>query len=261
MTTTFMRATLMGAGPGAADLLTVRGHNALLQADVVVHDALVGEDILALIPEHVRTIEVGKRGHRASTAQSFINRLMVRLAKSGKKVVRLKGGDPSVFGRSSEEIAFLEAEGIGVDIIPGITTASAAAAQFGFSLTKRGVAQRILFATGRTALGAQGDWAGADDPATTLCLYMGCGDSEAIVDMLIAKGRDPFTPALIAFNVGRDNARLVKTSLVELPNAVAQHADGTPGLIIIGEVCRDAQQIGAKMNLLVATLTQASQVA
>jgi uroporphyrin-III C-methyltransferase len=253
--------TLIGAGPGAADLLTMRALRLLITADVVLYDALVGEEVLALIPKTARKIEVGKRGHRVSTAQSFINRLMVRLAKSGKDIVRLKGGDPSIFGRSSEEISFLQSAGIRVEIVPGITTASAAAAQFGFSLTKRGVAQRVLFATGRTAFGAQGQWEGAADPTTTLCLYMGCGDIGAIVQSLLDMGRAPQTPALVAFNVGRADAHLAKATLSSLADVVQQNSQDGPGLIIIGDVCIDAQQAARIVNERMSQLTQDAQVA
>lgn len=255
------KVTLVGAGPGAADLLTMRAFNALSTADVVVHDALVGAEVLALIPTHARRIEVGKRGHRVSTTQSFINRLMVRLAKSGTDIVRLKGGDPSIFGRASEEMLFLEEAGIKVEIIPGITTASAAAAQFGFSLTKRNIAQRVIFATGRTAFGAQGEWTGAADPHTTLCIYMGCGDIELIAKKLIERGRAPLTPALIAYNVGRDDACLVSTTLAELPALIAKQNQAAPGLIIIGEVCRDARPNQNQLDNLYSQLTRDIQVA
>jgi uroporphyrin-III C-methyltransferase len=247
---------IVGAGPGSADLLTIGGLKALQACDIVIHDALVSEDVLGLIPPSTRKIEVGKRGHRVSTGQDFINRLMVRLAKSGVRIVRLKGGDPSVFGRLSEERAVLEAAGISVEVIPGITTASAAAAQFGFSLTKRGAAQKIVFATGRTAFGAQSDWAAAADPDTTLCLYMGCGDSQAIVTRLLALGRSPTTPALLARNVGRENATLVTMTLVELPQLVAEDISQAPGFIVIGEVCLDARAGADQITALHTQLTQ-----
>jgi uroporphyrin-III C-methyltransferase len=255
------KVTLVGAGPGAADLLTLRGLKAIEQGDVIVYDALVSPDVLSLIPKTARRIEVGKRGHKVSTAQGFINRLMVRLAKTGAQVVRLKGGDPSVFGRSSEEMAFLQAAGIDVEIVPGVTTASAAAAQFGFSLTKRGVAQRVLFATGRTALGAQGDWSGASDPLTTLCLYMGCADSAAIVAHVIGLGRSQITPALVAYNVGRENALLVTTTLAQLPHVISAQSHEGPGLIIIGEVCLDAKAQPQLAKDMFDQLTARTQVA
>jgi uroporphyrin-III C-methyltransferase len=231
----------MGAGPGAADLLTVRALKALQRADVVIHDALVSEEILALCPTDARKIAVGKRGHRLSTSQSFINKLIVKLATSGARVVRLKGGDPSIFGRAFEEMTALNAADIGVEIIPGITTASAAAAQFSFSLTKRGQAQQVLFLTGRTALGAQTSFTGAADHSTTICLYMGCADCDAITRLLMELGRAPTTPALIARNVGRADAHLTVTTLAQLAQVVARQSQEAPGLIIIGEVCADAQ--------------------
>lgn len=234
------KVQLVGAGPGAVDLLTLRALRAIEAADVVLHDALVGEDVLALIPAHARRIEVGKRGHRLSTAQDFINRLMARLAKGGARVVRLKGGDPSLFGRVAEERAFLEARGVAVEVIPGITTATAAAAQFSFSLTKRESARRVVFATGRTAHGAQLDWAAARDPQTTLCLYMGCGDIEAIAAELIAAGRAASTPAIAAINVERPGARLIACDLSSLPAMLAGEARGSPVFIAIGEACADA---------------------
>jgi uroporphyrin-III C-methyltransferase len=257
VTTSMLEAdvTLVGAGPGAADLLTVRALRAIQSAQIVVYDALVSPEVLDLIPATSRKIEVGKRGHRLSTGQDFINRLMMRLAKSGTKIVRLKGGDPSVFGRAAEERAFLENAGLRVEVVPGITTASAAAAQFGFSLTKRGAAQKILFATGRTAFGAEGDWAAAADPSATLCLYMGCADSAATVTHLLTLGRAPTTPALLALNVGRPDARMILTTLTQLPDVVAHHVGRAPGFIVIGEVCLDARDNSGYIDQLHAQLT------
>jgi uroporphyrin-III C-methyltransferase len=234
------KVLLVGAGPGPADLLTLGALRALQTADIVVHDALVGTEILELIPRTTRRIAVGKRGHRVSTSQDFINRLLVRCAREGALTVRLKGGDPSTFGRSAEETAFLASHGVQVEVIAGVTTASAAAAQFGFSLTKRDVAQKVVFATGRTIMGTQNDWADAAHANTTLCLYMGCGDIEQITEELVSLGRDPATPALLALSVGRKDSRLIKTSLSQLPKAVELYRNGAPGLIVIGEVCRDA---------------------
>lgn len=231
---------LVGAGPGAADLLTIRALRAIESADVVLIDALVGDDIRALIPATARTIDVGKRAHRPSTPQDFINRLMARLAREGARVVRLKGGDPSVFGRAAEERAFLEARGLHVDVIPGITTASAAAAQFGFSLTERENARRVLFATGRTLTGEAQDWRAAADPQTTLCLYMGCAELASIAAALIAAGRKPQTPALAAIAVERPGARLVTSTLASLASDVAAPAAGEPVFIAVGDACASA---------------------
>jgi uroporphyrin-III C-methyltransferase len=226
---------LVGAGPGAADLLTVRALKAIEAADVILFDALIGDDIKTLFPRKARAIEVGRRGHRPSTPQDFINRLIVRFARTGATVVRLKGGDPSIFGRAAEERAYIEAAGIEVEIVPGVTTASAAAAQFGFSLTERGKARRVLFATGRTLSGAAGDWRTAADPETTLCLYMGCGDIRRISLELMAAGRDPATPAVATIDVERSSARVVAATLENLPAVLAAEQPGSPVLITIGE--------------------------
>ncbi|MGE3143374.1 MAG: uroporphyrinogen-III C-methyltransferase [Hyphomonadaceae bacterium] len=249
--------TLVGAGPGAADLLTVRAVRALETADVVLIDALVGADVRALISKRAKIIDVGKRGHRPSTPQDFINRLMARMARGGAHVVRLKGGDPSVFGRAGEERAFLEACGVRVETIAGVTTACAAAAQFGFSLTERPFARRVLFATGRTLAGPQGDWRSAADGETTLCLYMGCADIAAIAADLIAAGRSPDTPALAAIDVERAHARRVTSTLSGLAGAMAGESTDAPVLIVIGEACaaafsRDAQTDGGPLQRLAA---------
>jgi uroporphyrin-III C-methyltransferase len=234
------RVLLVGAGPGAADLLTVRAVRALAEADVVLADALVTEDIRALIPASARVIEVGKRGHRPSTPQDFINRLMLRLARSGETVARLKGGDPSIFGRGAEERDFLERHGVSVEVIPGITTASAAAAEHGFSLTTRGEARRVLIATGRTLEGAADDWAAAADPATTLCLYMGCADLQGITDQLVAAGRDSRTPAVAAIDVSRPSSRLVVSTLGALASRLERERIEAPVFICIGQACAAA---------------------
>lgn len=238
------RVLLVGAGPGAADLLTLRALRAIESADVILFDALVSEETRSLFPASARAIEVGKRGHRPSTQQDFINRLLVRFARAGATVVRLKGGDPSVFGRAAEERAYIEAAGIEVEVIPGITTASAAAAQFGFSLTERGSARRVLFATGRTLAGAADGWDAGADPSTTLCLYMGCGDIQLIVAELIAAGRDPSTPAIAAIDVERPGARLVQATLHTLPGQLAAERVGSPVLIVIGDSAGSAVSKG-----------------
>ncbi|MBI1361275.1 MAG: uroporphyrinogen-III C-methyltransferase [Alphaproteobacteria bacterium] len=234
------RVLLVGAGPGAADLLTLRAVRAIKRADVVLADALVGKDVRALIPRRTRIIEVGKRGHLPSTSQDFINQLMVRLARTGSTVVRLKGGDPCIFGRVAEEQRFIEDAGVPVEVIPGVTSASAAAAEFGFSLTTRAGARRVLFATGRTLTGAAVDWSAASDSQTTLCLYMGCADIAEIASGLIAAGREPTTPAIAAISISRPDSRLVSSTLSAIAADIAGEPAGDPVLIAIGEACTDA---------------------
>ena len=181
------RVRLVGAGPGAADLMTVRAMRAVEGAQALLYDALISEEVLALAPRACLKIQTGKRAGRASMKQETINRLMLRLARRGLAVVRLKGGDPSIFGRVGEEVAFLHANGVETEVVPGVTAACAAAAQFAFPLTHRGEARRLLIATATVATGdlTPGGWAQAIDPQTTLALYMGRDQAAAIAARLI----------------------------------------------------------------------------
>jgi uroporphyrin-III C-methyltransferase len=251
------RVRLVGAGPGSADLLTLRALKAINEADVILFDALVSEEIRALFPPGARRLEVGKRGHRASTPQDFINRVMLRFARAGASVVRLKGGDPSVFGRAAEERAFLNRHGVAVEVIPGITTASAAAAEFGFSLTTRAGARRVVLATGRTLAGAAGDWAALADPAATLCVYMGCADIAAISDQLIEAGMPPTTPAIAMLDVSRPGARLIASTIANLAEALSHERSGAPVFICIGEACAEAIRPARQAPLLPVSGRQA----
>jgi uroporphyrin-III C-methyltransferase len=244
------RVLLVGAGPGAMDLLTIRALRAIETADVILFDALVSDEIRALFPSTARLIEVGKRGHRPSTPQDFINRLMLRLARTGATIVRLKGGDPSIFGRAAEERAFLEREGVSVEVIPGITTASAAAAEFGFSLTTRAGARRVVLATGRTLDGASGDWAALADPANTLCLYMGCADIAAISADMIRHGLPSSTPAIAAIDVSRPASRLLTSTIGTLAADLATEQISGPVFICIGNACADARSAEQEIALL-----------
>lgn len=234
------RVRLVGAGPGSADLLTLRALKAIESADVILFDALVGDDIRALFPAKARCVEVGKRGHRPSTPQDFINRLMLKFARTGAVVVRLKGGDPSIFGRAAEERAYLESHGVAVEVVPGVTTASAAAAEFGFSLTTRAGARRVVLATGRTLDGASADWAAMADPATTLCLYMGCADIASISQQLIQAGMPATMPAIAALDVSRPGSRLLVSTIGQIAADLALEQIAAPVFICIGKACADA---------------------
>jgi len=231
------RVSLVGAGPGAADLMTVRALRAVEAAEALLYDALVSDEVLALAPAACLRIQTGKRAGKASMKQDTINRLMLRLARRGLNVVRLKGGDPSVFGRSGEERAFLEANGVAVDIVPGVTAASAAAAQFAFPLTHRGEARRVAFATARVQDGqvVEAGWAALADPQTTVVLYMARDAARAASDRLIAEGRAAATPALAVENAGRANARAIATTLGALADTVVAQAFEGPVALIIGE--------------------------
>ncbi|WP_374469401.1 uroporphyrinogen-III C-methyltransferase [Phenylobacterium sp.] len=237
------RVLLVSAGPGAPGLMTVRAAEAVRTAEALLYDALVCDEAVALAPERCIRIRTGKRSGKASMKQETINRLMLRLARRGLTVVRLKGGDASVFGRSGEERAFLEANGVAVEIVPGVTAASAAAAQFGFPLTHRGEARRLMLATARTRDGAlaDGGWREAADPETTVALYMAGASAAAVAERLMAEGRRPATPALAVENAGRPEARLVRTDLAGLPAAVAAAAFEGPVLLLVGEVAAQAK--------------------
>ncbi|WP_312166039.1 uroporphyrinogen-III C-methyltransferase [Phenylobacterium sp.] len=234
------RVLLVGAGPGAADLLTLRAARAVGEAQALLYDALVPQEILDMAPAHCLKIQTGKRAGRTSMAQATINRLMVRLARRGLDVVRLKGGDPSVFGRVGEEMDALRAAGIEAQVIPGVTAAAAAAAQFGFPLTHRGQARRVVLTTARLDQGGLAqDWRAAADPEATLAIYMGGAAAGAIRDQLLAAGRPATTPVLAVENAGRADARLFTGTLDGLAETVPSDLDG-PVLIVVGEVAARA---------------------
>ncbi|MDB5446677.1 MAG: uroporphyrin-III C-methyltransferase [Phenylobacterium sp.] len=230
------RVRLVGAGPGAADLLTLRALRAIEGAEALLYDALVSEEVLALAPAHCLKIQTSKRAGRTSMKQETINRLMLRIARRGLDVVRLKGGDPSVFGRVGEEAAFLAAHGIETEVVPGVTAACAAAAQFNFPLTHRKQARRVVFTTARLEAGAlQADWSAAADPETTLAIYMGGGAAEELSRRLMEAGRAGSTPALAVESAGSPNARLRRGTVADLASLV-DGGQGGPVLLVIGEV-------------------------
>lgn len=233
------QVTLVGAGPGDAELLTLKAVKALQSADVILFDALVSDDVLDLAKREAKRLLVGKRGHRPSCRQEDINELMLKLARQGKHVVRLKAGDPSIFGRAGEEIAMLEANGIEVKIIPGITSASAMAASLGVSLTHRDCAQSVRFITGHAKSGALAenlDWRALADPATTLIVYMGARTSNEIAERLIAEGLQPSTPVAIVASASRYNEEQWTGPLSELAAGIAQLDSSSPVLVGIGQV-------------------------
>jgi len=223
--------------------MTVRAQQALQTAEAVLYDALVSPEVLELAPETSLKIETGKRGGQLSMSQVEINRLMLSLARRGLKVVRLKGGDPSVFGRSGEETAFLAGHGVAFEVIPGVTAASAAAAQFGFPLTHRQQAHRVILATARTQNGAVSLDSGAAlaDPQATLALYMGRDSLAEVSAVLIAAGRDGATPALAVERAGYDHARRVCSDLKGIAEAVHVAGFSGPVVVIVGSVAGFAQ--------------------
>ena len=228
---------LIGAGPGAADLITLRGADLLKRADIVFHDALVQPQMLALAP-HARQVAVGKRCSRISTDQRFINRNLVEAAAKYDLVVRLKGGDPMLFGRALEEIEALEAAGVQYEIVPGVTSALAASAEIGVSLTQRGSSRSVVFVTPRVGEGEDvSDWASAVAAADTAVLYMAVGKASQIAAILEAHGMSVATPVVIVENASLPSSRHLGCTLRGLKNGAARDLAG-PALMLIGDVFR-----------------------
>lgn len=229
---------LVGAGPGDPDLLTRKAERLLAMASIVFHDALVSQAILDLIPRQVMQVPVGKRSGRHSMSQPAINGLLVQSSHNGHRVVRLKGGDPAVFGRMTEEVDALQAKGIRVQVCPGITAASAAAASGVFSLTRRGSTRALTFITAQGCGNGQSDidWSAIAGAQTTLAIYMGRAAAPHIAEQLIANGLLPSTPILIAVNVSSPGERLIRGRLDRLAALMATVGDKDPALLLVGEV-------------------------
>jgi uroporphyrin-III C-methyltransferase len=236
---------LVGAGPGAADLLTLRAARLLGDADVVFHDALVSQEILALVSRG-KTIAVGKRSGRLSTAQQFINKQLLDAARQHKIVVRLKGGDPMLFGRAHEEIEFLAARGVTVQVVPGVTAALAASAELGVSLTQRGTARSVAFVTPRVGEGTQeSSWIRAALAADTVAIYMGAGESEAIAAALLGAGKPPSTPLAVVEGASTPQVEIRFSTLAAL--AQLQTGDG-PVVILLGAVYGDVVAAAGRLG-------------
>jgi uroporphyrin-III C-methyltransferase len=231
---------LVGAGPGDPELLTLKALKVLQRADVVVHDGLVTDAILDLAPAGSRRLSVAKRKSRHSYAQAEINRLLVAFAREGLTVVRLKGGDPFIFGRGGEELEACRAAGVACHVVPGVTAALAAGAAAGAPLTHRGAAQAVTFVTGHAAAGEPDlDWPSLARPNQTVVVYMGVSTAPRIAEQLIAAGRAGSTPALIVEDASLPTERRLITTLAGLPSAAADvHG---PALLIVGEAMALAQ--------------------
>jgi uroporphyrin-III C-methyltransferase len=231
------RVYLIGAGPGSPDLLTLRAAEILGRADVVFYDALVHPETLARAT-HAHKTAVGKRSGRRSTAQKFINKRLVDAARKYGVVVRLKGGDPMLFGRAQEEIDALRRAGVHFEIVPGVTAASAAAAELGVSLTRRGMSRHVVFATPRAAEGERGnDWAAAVLAADTAVLYMAAGLAQTISSELIARGKPADTPVALVESASLPGRRVRFGTLVDLP-LLAHETEGGPAVVLFGEVLK-----------------------
>jgi uroporphyrin-III C-methyltransferase/precorrin-2 dehydrogenase/sirohydrochlorin ferrochelatase len=246
---------IVGAGPGDPDLLTLKAFHALQSADIVLTDDLVSSEILSRIRRDAEIVHVGKRKGHPGIGQEAINRRLIAEAKAGRNVVRLKGGDPFIFGRGGEEREALEAEGIAVTVVPGITAALGCAAEAGVPLTLRKEATRLSIVTANTANTADGadkiDWSGLADRTTTVAVYMGLTAAAAVRDGLVAAGRDPQTPVAVLARGTRPDSRSITGTLSQLPALAAAAGEG-PALIVIGDVVAHSRAWKDAVELLEA---------
>lgn len=245
------RVDLIGAGPGDAELLTLRALRLLQQADVVVHDRLVSDEVMACIPAHVRRIPVGKAAGFHPVPQEEINALLVELALSGLTVARLKGGDPTIFGRGGEEFEAVTRAGIPCDYVPGITAAQGAAASARFPLTHRGLATGLRHVTGHRARDAalDLDWASLADPQTTLAVYMGAANMAEIAAQLIRHGMPADLPVLAVSQASTPQERRLRATLSGIAAALSREPLPAPVLFIVGHVAAMAEDCALPQGL------------
>lgn len=227
---------LVGAGPGPADLLTLRAARLIARAGVIVHDGLVGPDVLALAAPQARLISVAKQRARHTLPQDEINALLVREALRGHDVVRLKGGDPFIFGRGGEEAEAALAAGVACEVVPGISAANGAAAASGIPLTHRDAASIVSFVAGQCKGLSEQNWAGLAGKGRTLVIYMGVSTAAEISEKLMGDGLAPDMPVAVIENAARPEMRVLRGLLAGLPDLVAAQAVKSPALIVIGEV-------------------------
>jgi len=232
---------LVGAGPGAEDLLTLRAQRVLMEADAIVYDALVPQAIVDMGRRDAERLSVGKRKNCHSKSQEEINRLLVDLGRQGKRVVRLKSGDPLVYGRAGEEMAALREAGIAYEIVPGITSAFAAAADFDLPLTLRGVASSLIFTTGHDLTGkVLPDWASLAVSGATIAVYMGSSVAASVAERLMGAGLSADTTVAVIENASRADRKLLHGVLSELPDLEARDDLAGPVMVIIGEAVAGA---------------------
>jgi len=237
---------LVGAGPGDRDLLTLRAARLIERAEVIVHDGLVSSDILAMASPEARLISVAKKRSKHTLPQEDINLLLVREAKAGRDVVRLKGGDPLIFGRGGEEAELAAAHGVEVEIVPGISAANGAAAAAQIALTHRDAASVVSFVAGQCKSLSDQNWSGLAGKGRTLVIYMGLKTAPRIAEKLMADGLAPDMPLAVIENAARPEMRVIRGLLAGLPDLVETHAVRSPALIVIGDVtARDNAAIAA----------------
>jgi uroporphyrin-III C-methyltransferase len=236
MQTTGGRVILVGAGPGDPDLLTVKAARVLGQADVVVHDGLLDPRVWDLVPPEARRISVAKSRDRHTLPQDGINALLVAEAKAGHLVVRLKGGDPFIFGRGGEEVAACTAAGVPVEVVPGVSAGLGCAAEAMLPLTHRDFASSVSFVAGTCQGLREQDWRGLAGPGRTLVVYMGVATAGAIAEKLMADGVSPDMPVAILERGTMQGGRALRTLLADLPDAVERRGVKSPALIVVGRV-------------------------
>jgi uroporphyrin-III C-methyltransferase len=227
---------LVGAGPGAPDLLTLRAVRALSEADVVVHDGLVDARVIAMAPAGARRICVAKRRARHTLPQQEIGKLLVSEARSGNTVVRLKGGDPFIFGRGGEEVDAVRAAGLAVEVVPGVSSALGAAAEAQIPLTHRDHASVVSFVAGQCKGLSEQNWTGLAGHGRTLVIFMGVATASAIAEKLMNDGLTPDAPVAVLENGTLPGARVVRGLLADLDGIVTRHAIKSPALIVVGAV-------------------------
>ncbi|MFM6950827.1 MAG: uroporphyrinogen-III C-methyltransferase [Novosphingobium sp.] len=232
---------LVGAGPGDPDLLTLRAARLIMRARLIVHDGLVDPAILAMARADARLISVAKRRSRHTMPQEEINALLVREAQAGTEVVRLKGGDPFIFGRGGEEAEACHAAGVPVEVVPGISAAIGAAAAAQMPLTHRHSASIVSFVAGQCKGLSEQNWAGLAGQGRTLVIYMGLATAEAIADKLIEDGLTPDMPVAVVENATRPQMRVLRGPLAGLPDLVLREKVKSPAIIVIGEVTAEPQ--------------------
>ena len=233
---------LVGAGPGDPDLLTLRAARLLMQAELIVHDGLVDPRILAMAPGSARLVSVAKRRSRHSMPQEDINALLVTEALAGRQVLRLKGGDPFIFGRGGEEAEAARAAGVAVEVVPGISAAMGAAASAQMPLTHRNAASVVSFVSGQCKGLTDQNWAGLAGHGRTLVIYMGLATAPDIAEKLIADGLEPGTPLAVVENASRPEMRVLRGVLAGLADLVAHEGVQSPAIIVIGAVTARSEQ-------------------
>lgn len=234
---------IVGAGPGSPELLTRKAYRLLQEAEIIVCDHLISEEIMALIPDATETLYVGKEPGKQCISQEEINELLVSLAKKYQKIVRLKGGDPFVLGRGSEEAAYLQKHGITYEVVPGITAAAGCAAQLGIPLTHRDYATGVRFVTGHRKQGEemQLNWQSLADPMTTLVIYMGLKNIDLIAEELIKAGMPADIPVVVIENGTIPEQRVIIATLDKVAQEVTDQQFQPPALIVVGNVVKMAQ--------------------